>query len=490
MLPEIKGQSWSGFGTPTGYSHTYLLGSGDTINYSQTYFEDFNGDGMVDFLLDGGIYGQSQTGEYLPNFSIYTNLGNGQFSAENVFPSGSTHRVVTDAADFNNDGFPDLLVADFWGNGFWLRPGQAGLKFGAGTFYPTSTHGGMSGFCDLDQDGDLDVVSVAAGSGSPVKVFVYTNVNGVLSAPDIYPYTLQQGTFYYDLRFEDFNIDGNTDIYVLARNGYTLEPLILLQQSTMVFNATHQMLLGASISHEFVNVQDLNADGFPDMVYVDHMYLSAANPNPMGNLHIWNGNATATYTGTPTTGDSVLKPYSELFFTDVNNDGLEDMIYYSMYYLIPPNWHVGIPNEIQIYLQNTQGQFTHHTSIPMTMGTLTSYGGVGGIALEDVNADGFDDLLAITEKDVQIFLNLGNQVSVEESAKANWNFYPNPASETVRIITEEPIENIRLLNSKGQELEVKFQSNTLNIQGLPPGVYWVGALNTHGAISWRKLIVE
>src|SRR4030095_11239743 len=79
-------------------------------------FLDFDGDGLLDiFLVNGGETPHGKSGSPVRN-ALYRNLGNGKF--DDVAAKAGVDRIsfygmgVT-AADFDNDGFPDLYVTGF-----------------------------------------------------------------------------------------------------------------------------------------------------------------------------------------------------------------------------------------------------------------------------------------------------------------------------------------------------------------------------------------
>jgi len=79
-------------------------------------FLDFDGDGMLDiFFVNGGETPHGKSGGAVRN-ALYRNLGNGKF--EDVAAHAGVDRIASygmgvAAADFDNDGFPDLYVTGF-----------------------------------------------------------------------------------------------------------------------------------------------------------------------------------------------------------------------------------------------------------------------------------------------------------------------------------------------------------------------------------------
>lgn len=66
----VFAQSFKGFNEPQHYDYKPHLFEDDQKAPSNVFFADFNGDGHKDFVIDGAIYGQSFTGDYLPQARI------------------------------------------------------------------------------------------------------------------------------------------------------------------------------------------------------------------------------------------------------------------------------------------------------------------------------------------------------------------------------------------------------------------------------------
>lgn len=81
----VFAQSFKGFDDPTHYVYKPHLHDDDQKAPSNVFFADFNGDGHKDFVIDGAIFGQSLTGDYMPNASFFINKGDGTFEKELVY---------------------------------------------------------------------------------------------------------------------------------------------------------------------------------------------------------------------------------------------------------------------------------------------------------------------------------------------------------------------------------------------------------------------
>lgn len=130
---------------------------------------------------------------------LYRNNGDGTFTR--IFSAGdlltSSYSSMSQSwADVNNDGFPDLFVAN--AGYFQQQPNQMYLNNGNGTFStlpgPWDTDGGCSyssAFADYDNDGDIDLVVTNGFCSGAIVNFLYLNdgeggfTRDTVSIPDL-----------------------------------------------------------------------------------------------------------------------------------------------------------------------------------------------------------------------------------------------------------------------------------------------------------------
>ncbi|MDA9351138.1 VCBS repeat-containing protein [Gammaproteobacteria bacterium] len=239
----------------------------------QSTFIDIDLDGDDDLFVASSWF--PSTGEYtIDNYGespglLWLNDGAGSFVLNEGRISFDmpmfehARRIIS--ADFNNDFYPDIVIAD---HGFDASPFPGGklsivLSNVDGSYTAKSAsgigfhHGVSAG--DFDDDGDIDLYSVAAENGG---LLINDGKGNFESSKKI------EGLNYKALIFNtisnDFDDDGLDDILVLGESWRT-KPTILYQEKfdfsavELPFRESYQNLLDAETA-------DLNDDGVLDII--------------------------------------------------------------------------------------------------------------------------------------------------------------------------------------------------------------------------------
>lgn len=308
-----------------------------------TFVADFNGDGFPDILDSGGNL----------------DLGNGNGTFRTGIPVSGTPLAV---ADFNGDGIPDILeqgtgtLVVLLGNGDGTFQAPLSTNSGAGMLTPIAAG-------DVNGDGKADVLGVYNGN---LLVFI-NNGNGTFAAG--LPYAVTDASI---ITLGDFNGDGNVDVAVSSSSG-SGEEIVFLGNGNGTFQAG-KTSAGVSLP-AFAVTRDFNNDGNLDLV------ISGCGTCSETAVSILLGKGDGTFQA-PTTitsyaGISIagFVNVGTLAVGDVNGDGKPDLFLMN-----------GL---VEIFLSNGDGTFSagnvYHPS---------NLGVAAGVAAADFNLDGKLDIVA------------------------------------------------------------------------------------------------
>ncbi len=312
-----------------------------SITHGSSAWLDYNNDGNLDFVIIGSLSGA-------PCIQLYKNNGNNSFTKDETntaalasaaitnYTLNDKGELVTDnqsrnhfaIADFNNDGWVDLIV-----NGSNSADGSRKLAYfvnNNGTF-ALNNNAGLSGI-----------------DGGTVWAADFNNDSYMDFAVTGYAYGWQTFIYYNDG-------DGTFTPTELLNNGYSA-------------GAQYGTLLG----------MDINNDGWQDIIFGGNCWGDGYT----AGMHVFMNNGDGTF------GNPVISPgisgwnryWGQMACGDLNNDGYMDFVFHS-------NWGNNYLTDCtMLVLNNGDNTFTS-----VTAGQNGS-AREGGIAIFDQNHDGKLDL--------------------------------------------------------------------------------------------------
>jgi hypothetical protein len=297
---------------------TILLGNGDgtlqqpTVGYATGGYPytpaivaDFNGDGFADLLVPNAF-----------NLVYLKGYGDGTFrSALNYYSpitdNNYAYSLGIATGDFNGDGIPDFVIGNCCDSTVGVtvflsrRDGsmQAGVNYGSGgNLYYVAV-------ADFNGDGKLDIAAADESNG---VVQIFNGVgDGTFSVGSTFA-TDTSNTQSDGLVAGDFNHDGHPDLAVQNYTGQNVG--VLINDGTGNFLAPVNYALSAPYSYQGIATADLNGDGNLDLVV-------PLNNQPAIAILLGNANGTFQAETDLTVGN---QPRS-VAIADLNGDGKLDL---------------------------------------------------------------------------------------------------------------------------------------------------------------------
>jgi len=278
------------------------------MDANKTIIAEFTGDNYNDLLIRNfDNYGEHST--------LFENNGDGTFTnitAQSMLPDSGVYNV----ADFNNDGFLDVLTIDI------LQTGNISLQYGNGdgTFQPLQQIGELWGYSplavfDYDRDGNMDIFWLLDYVGYHPTTLLKNNGDGTFT--DV---TASSGIVFNSgsnasLDVGDINNDGFIDLYI---GGADAKLYLNNGDGTFSDITATSGAYGQQDADRTVTFNDYNNDGWLDIFTSWHL-----DPNQM-----YRNNGDNTFTDVASqlglTGDG----FGDFFgagWADYNNDGAIDL---------------------------------------------------------------------------------------------------------------------------------------------------------------------
>jgi len=297
--------------------NTLVTGIPDVGLNAYPCFKDMDSDGDLDMIM----------GRDLQTMLYYKNTGTAQSpvwtSTPSLVSSVETSRYWKNPAlcDLDGDGDIDLIYGTDDGSMFYYQ--NTGtmvspvLTRNTSYFQMIRIEGGAStaSLADFDKDGDLDLIS-----GEQLGKFQYFRNDGTSANPDFKKttatFTSIDAGSYSSPRFVDIDNDGDYDIVSGALDGMLycyINNNGTFTQNTVIFSGID---VGWQSAPSFA---DLNNDGFVDMIVCGEVAAEA---------RFYKNNGTGAFILDNAIIDGVSVPsYAFPCFVDIDNDGDYDLVF-------------------------------------------------------------------------------------------------------------------------------------------------------------------
>ncbi|MFN0085313.1 MAG: FG-GAP-like repeat-containing protein [Blastocatellia bacterium] len=411
---------------------------------------DFNGDGWPDLAIGNSLSVFGGFSNY--NITVLLNQGNGAFA-----PSAGSPRAIDEgpislaAADFNGDGRTDLAVASEIAKTVTILLGDGMGDFtSAGT--PISFPSRPTYLLSLDLNGDtrMDLV-VAKADDSNLNVLLG---NGTGTFSEVIPSPISTGTRPFFIATGDFNNDTRPDLAVANLSSQNVT--ILLNIGSGRFSRPAGSPVAVPGRAYGLAVSDFNGDGRADLAVKNTLPGSS-----LGYITVLLGSGGGGFTVAPSPGE-VSQPALVGFFGylrsgDFDKDSKTDIV-------------VANPDgsDVSIWYGDGAGGFRARQRI----NTLSN---PYGIAVADLDANGFQDLAVTFESRERLIVFLG-------SCGAASNTSPTIAAAPALVRQQGSAGTISVIAAVG-DFETPSGSLTVTADGLPEGLTVANITNNSGAVS-------
>lgn len=196
------------------------------VNYSDSAFADLNGNGSPDLVLCGHYWDATED-EVVVITEVYTNNG-GVFQKSGAGLTG-LYKGSLDLADIDGDGSVDLIIngendADNLQTILYRNNGNAEFTEDASAPF-TDIFRGVCRFCDVDNDGDPDLVMTGRDAGGAEITTLYINDGtGTFSDAGV-ALTAVDLSF---AGFADIDNDGDMDMLICGYSATEKESILYL----------------------------------------------------------------------------------------------------------------------------------------------------------------------------------------------------------------------------------------------------------------------
>ncbi|CAF0744124.1 unnamed protein product [Rotaria sp. Silwood1] len=420
-----------------GVMMTYWTGNGSLPESLAA--DDFNNDGRLDIVVVNS--GTNDIG-------ILAGYGNGSFSTMIRYSTGNdSGPLAIVLTDINNDGWTDIVVANYASNNIGILLGFGNLTFDNIITYPIESdwHPLFVAAGDFDNDGQIDIVVANYHVSSISLLLGYENGSFTTQVS----YSTGYQSWPSSITVGDFNRDNRLDI---ATSNYNINNVgIFLGYGNGSFAPVRTCSTGDGSAPQFIEARDINNDGILDIAVANYGTSNIVVLFGLGDGDFLLGNTYRTGVGSA--------PYA-LTIGDFNHDSQLDIAVVNER-----------SNDISIFLGYGRKLFAGGTSYNLGFGSQPHT-----VAIGDLNNDGLSDIVVANygTDNVGILLGLGDGV-FDTVTIYSTGVGSAPYSVSVADFNNDNQLDIVVTNSETDNIAILF--------GYGNGSFVIGETYSTGALS-------
>lgn len=391
--------TFAGSGTIVGSSFA------NAVNYTglntpyYSFQKDLNNDGKPEILIAN--YGSNYMTIFVNNASGNTITGS-SFTSFNIFPGFSNVLHVV-ADDLDNDGRPDLVIEDYISNRVAILKNNfsggalSASSFATPVFFNTGTRPYTVAIGDIDFDGFNDIVT-ANNTGASVSVLKNNITPGVINSSSFAPkvdFTVASGPV--EVGIVDLDNDGRLDIVTSNDNS----PALSILRNTATRGVINASSFAPTVNYTTpytgygLGLGDLNNDGKIDIL--------AASYNSAFVMLFQNNTSGNTITGTSFSRIDLSSPlygYKNAKIADFDGDGFND---------------IAVPtaiNQVSVFRNVSTGLGLNVNSFA-TRVTYTTQNYPWGLSVGDLDGDFKPEIVSVNQS--------SSSISILKNLQSNTN---------------------------------------------------------------------
>jgi hypothetical protein len=334
-------------------------------------------------------------------------------------------------------------------------------------------------FADMDNDGDLDILTIVHSSSVQNSIIWYENTDGLGNFnTGVFIDTFGDSSEKFILF--DLDNDSDQDIILIVNNGpgkivwyENLDNQGSFTEQQLIFQFTFSSSGWTTINH--ITVVDINNDGKKDLLF-DSSYASDDGSITQEDIY-WienldnQGNFSSTqFISNDFSSLASLRPY------DIDNDGDKD--------ILTTLFNNDSQTSSIAWFENTDG--LGNFGLKQTISTEVNRATDATAA--DLNGDGLLDIISASSLDNKVAWYKNEILSINGFEKNQFTIYPNPTEGIITLVSKSPISTITLFNSLGQEIGKFYNTNEINISNLDNGIYFLKIIDSDRNSELHKII--